>query len=172
MPKSKEAQAKFMDELRTKIRETYKDGTSKVAGVDYTVKFDISVSIDKEKTADNLKADENIMTVDNDKAKGRAHVGGEDKKINQDVVEDSDDALTNIHEIGHMLGLTDRYSDYQKGGDKKTCYSITHNGYKDDVLGSRTANLNQSHYDQIVKETVFKIGQGQKHLSLEFRQIL
>ena len=42
---------------------------------------------------------------------------------------------------------------------------MQHDGYQNDKMGkSSSSTLNQSHYDQIVEYTVFKLVQGQKHL--------
>lgn len=44
-----------------------------------------------------------------------------------------------------------------------------HSEYKNDLMGSVAKKLNQSHYDNIVKYTLFKLIQGQKNLLPEYR---
>ncbi|MBS0028866.1 hypothetical protein ACTJJ0_13040 [Chitinophaga sp. 22321] len=77
---------------------------------------------------------------------------------------------TDVHEIGHMLGLDDRYTDYENPKKATEFRSMPHDGYENDLMATpNTKSLNQSHYDDIVKYTVFKLGQGQQNLLQKYR---
>lgn len=172
--KGDEARKSYIDGINKNLKETFKDGTVTMDGVEYTVKFDITASINEDIKVGDLKADENIMTVDKEQTKiddgsYREHVGGSGKGINQGFVKGSSNSAVNTHEIGHMLGLGDRYTDYENSANKSNWRSINHDGYKGDLMYDETKPLNQSHYDQIVEYTVYKLTQGQSHLLPQYR---
>ena len=69
-------------------------------------------------------------------------------------------SLVNIHEIGHMIGLKDRYTDYENSSNTRLWRSLVHENYKNDIMGGGEKNLNRSHYENIVKYTVYMLNQG------------
>lgn len=170
--KDKDARAKLMEGINKDLKDTYKDGTAKVNGEEWTVKFDITAEINEDIKGEDLKEGENVMTVDKDLTKQpdgsyRENVKGE--KSNHGYLQTAG-SIVDIHEIGHMLGLKDRYTDYENASNPRQWRSITHDGYKNELMGDGVSrNLNQSHYDAIVAYTVFKLVQGQKHLLPQYR---
>jgi RHS repeat-associated protein len=175
LAKGDDARKEFIDGINKDLKETYKDGTVKVGDVEYTVKFDITASINEDVKVGDLKAGENIMTVDKEQTKiddgsYREHVGGNGKGINEGFVKGTSGTKVNTHEIGHMLGFTDRYTDYENSKNKSNWRSISHDGYQSDKMAaSSSSTLNQSHYDQIVQYTVFKLVQGQSNLLPQYK---
>jgi RHS repeat-associated protein len=173
--KGDDARREFIDGINRDLKETFKDGTVKIGDVEYTVKFDITASINEDVKVGDLKAGENIMTVDKEQTKiddgsYREHVGGNTKGINEGFVKATSGVKVNTHEIGHMLGFTDRYTDYENSKNKSNWGSIAHDGYQTDKMGISSGTLNQSHYDQIVQYTLYKVGRAQGHLLPEKRE--
>ena len=167
IPLDREARAKLMEGINKDLKEIFKDGTTKVGEETYNVKFDVTAEFNDNIKQEDLTAGENIMTVDED-SKGllqrdgtkRDNVTGEKRNMGYLMKAGT---WTDIHEIGHMLGFMDRYDDYDT--DKKILASVAHDGYQNDVMGSYgKRTLNQSHYDDVVKYTTFKLDQGQRHL--------
>ena len=75
---------------------------------------------------------------------------------------------SDYHEVGHMLGFVDRYDDYVNSKDASDVRSINHEGYKNSIMAAgRNKELNQSHYDAVVKFTNFMLTTAQRHLSDE-----
>ncbi|NSL85331.1 RHS repeat-associated core domain-containing protein [Chitinophaga sp. Mgbs1] len=172
LPKSAEEREKLMSEMNAGLKEVFKDGTTTIDNVEYSVKFNVTAEINEGLTEKDLKEGENIMNLSagNEKlADGtdRANVGG--SKMNMGYVSGKDGVNANVHEIGHMIGLKDRYTDYENSKNPKMWRSIIHSEYKKDLMGSAIKSLNQSHYDNIVKYTLFKLIQGQKNLLPEYR---
>ena len=168
LPKDAKERAALMTTINDNLKAMYKDGTGKDGDNEWTVKFDITASINEDKKQDVLKAGENIMTVDGD-AKGltqadgtkRSNVQGD--KSNMGYLEKKSGSWVDTHEIGHMLGFKDRYDDYSTAN--KTLASVAHDGYQNDVMGGYgKQTLNQSHYDDAVKYTNFKLTIGQANL--------
>jgi hypothetical protein len=96
----------------------------------------------------------------------RANVQGD--KSNMGYLEGVAGKWTDTHEIGHMLGFKDRYTDYQNAANPKQWGSISHDGYRNDLFGAgpynATTTLNQSHYDDAVRITNYKLTVGQANL--------
>lgn len=170
--KDKDARAKLMEGINKDLKEVYKDGTVKVGDVEYTVKFDVTAEINDDIKQEDLKAGENIMTADTD-SKGLLQPDGTKRenvqggKSNMGYLKTAG-SWADVHEIGHMLGFKDRYDEYNTANKKLA--AVAHDGYQNDVMGGYgKRTLNQSHYDDAVKYTTFKLGQGQKHLLLQYR---
>jgi RHS repeat-associated protein len=171
--KDKEARAKLMEGINKDLKETYKDGTVKVGDVEYTVKFDVTAAINDDVKQEDLKAGENIMTVDTD-SKGLLQPDGTKRenvqggKSNMGYLKSAGTRI-DVHEIGHMLGFKDRYTDYENSKNNSNWRSLPHDGYQKDLMYDEKQPLNQSHYDDAVKYTLYKLNQGQKHLLPQFR---
>ncbi|HEX5151674.1 MAG TPA: DUF6443 domain-containing protein [Parafilimonas sp.] len=168
LPKDAKEREALMKTVNDNLKAMYKDGTGKDGDNEWTVKFDITASINEDVKQGELQKGENIMTVDGDAKElvqpdgsKRANVQG--GKANMGYLEGKAGLWTDTHEIGHMLGFKDRYDDYSAAN--KTLASVAHDGYQNDVMGTYGAKvLNQSHYDDAVKYTNFRLNQGQKHL--------
>ena len=52
---------------------------------------------------------------------------------------------TTIHETGHMLGLSDRYTNLL--GPNNTKFSVIDAKYKDDIMGGGGSKVSQNHYN-------------------------
>jgi RHS repeat-associated protein len=173
LPKDAKEREALMKTVNDNLKAMYKDGTGKDGDNEWTVKFDITASINEDVKQGDLQKGENIMTVDGDAKEllqkdgsKRANVQG--GKSNMGYLEGKAGLWTDTHEIGHMLGFKDRYDDYSTAN--KTLASVAHDGYQSDMMGAHGAKvLNQSHYDDAVKYTNFKLNQGQNHLSPENR---
>lgn len=152
------------NDLNGKLKDIFTDGSVKIGDDTYTVKFDVTAEVNNQIKQEDLKAGENIMVVDWDKAnaeeKGSCTMAGD--KLNSGVIA-SLDAFYRDHKIGHMLGFKERFTDYENSSDPKEWLSISHDGYKRDLMGAKAAwNLNQSHYDEIVSYTTANLIQTQK----------
>ena len=163
--KGDEARKSFIDGINKELKETYKNGTVKIGDVEYNVIFDITASINESATVGTLGKDENIMTVDDgqiEMSNGdfREHVGGDGKGINEGFVKGCSSMRMNTHEVGHMLGFSDRYTDYENPNNREW-RSIGHDGYQNDKMGQNSDNntLNKSHYEQIIQYTVLTLQQ-------------
>lgn len=160
LPKDKEKRKELLETINNNLKEVFKDGKSG----DWTVSFDITAEYNEDVKEGDLKPGENIMIADNDRVKKesgsyRSMVGG--SKKNMGFLAGGLGTMTDVHETGHMLGFDDRYSDYENPNKTTEVRSLAHDGYEDDLMGTgKTKNLNQSHYDDIVKYTLFKIVQG------------
>ncbi|MFI5128416.1 MAG: DUF6443 domain-containing protein [Chitinophagales bacterium] len=169
LPRNQNARDVLMEAVNKELKDVFKDGTVKIGEVTYTLKFDISaeakVGKDEIKQED-LEAHENIMEVDKSKTQeGRGSLSGSYSK----AIIPSTTYVGRTHEVGHMLGLTDRYSEYEDPKNPSDHRTIAHVGYKNDLMGSSSNNLNQSHYDDIVNYTIFKLIKSEAHLRPESR---
>jgi RHS repeat-associated protein len=168
LPKDAKEREKLMTTINDNLKAMYKDGTGKSGDQEWTVKFDVTASINEDIKQGDLKAGENIMTVDIDAAglvqddgSKRANVQG--GKSNMGYLEGVAGKWTDTHEIGHMLGFKDRYDDYTT--KKGALSSVPHDDYQSDVMGTNGGKwLNQSHYDDAVRYTNFKLNIGQANL--------
>jgi len=175
LPKDAKERAALMTTINDNLKAMYKDGTGKDGDNEWNVKFDVTASINEDVKQGNLKAGENIMTIDKgnaglDQTDGtkRSNVGGD--KLNIGYLQNKAGSWTDTHEIGHMLGFSDRYTDYQNGNNVRDFHSFTHDGYQGDVMGTYNGKqLNQSHYDDAVRFTNFKLNVAQKNLLPELR---
>lgn len=163
---------KQITEINSALKEVYKNGTATVDKTEYSVVFNVTAEIDQNIEEKDLKAGENIMNISSDMTKladGGDRAGVRGDKTNMGYLAGRDNLNINIHEIDYMISLKDRYTDYENASNTKLWRSIIHEGYKNDIMGSAARNLNQSHYDNMVKYTIFKLVQGQKTLLEQYR---
>jgi len=163
-----EGKQKNMDWINKQLKEIYKDGMVKIGEQTYTVKFDVKAEIKDVKEKD-LKRGENIMNIDTNVQRDNVSTGGKGPGVNDIGTIATPGTIADIHEIGHMLGFKDRYTDYENASNLSDWRSIAHDGYQNDLMGSGGQNLNQSHYDDVVNYTNFKLVQGQRHLLPQYR---
>jgi len=166
---SEKDRTKAIEDMNAQIKETFKDGTAKIGDEVYNIKFDITAEYNNDIETKDLGSGENIMVVDGKSERGETQ-SSNGKANCLSIVGKMD--LQSIHEIGHMIGFRDRYSDYENPASRtnpKEWRSIAHDGYDDDVMGAESKNLNQSHYDDVVKYASFKLITAQNHLLPENR---
>jgi RHS repeat-associated protein len=168
LPKDAKEREKLMKTINDNLKGMYKDGTGKDGDNEWTVKFDVIASINDDIKQDDLKAGENIMNVDGD-AKGLLQADGSKRanvqggKSNMGYLGSKGGLWSDTHEIGHMLGFKDRYDDYTTANNSLA--SVAHDGYQSDVMGVNGGKwLNQSHYDDAVRYTNYKLTIGQANL--------
>lgn len=137
--------------------------------MDYNVVFDFSAEINEDIKKKDLKAGENIMIIDKDNAGLNQPGGGKRSNVqgNMGYVQNKG-GNTEVHEMGHMFGLRDRYTDY-KNPVTGFFRSLAHEGFKNDLMGGQSLNLVQTHYNDYVQFYDFKVNQGQKHLLPQYR---
>src|SRR5690606_9969458 len=119
--------------------------------------FDVNYVYDKNKSASDLKTNENLLNVRTDmEANESSKVYGTviGRKVftgNEGVINSKSKNIekTIIHETFHFLGLSDRYNDYTGnptniGGRDKP----PHKGFENDLMGGGTMEgFNNVHYE-------------------------
>ncbi|WP_158605955.1 RHS repeat-associated core domain-containing protein [Taibaiella sp. KBW10] len=170
LPKGNEARAEYMKQINADLQSTFKGRTGTEGDLEYTVKFDVTAEINETITKGDLKTGENIMVVDNENAGLNQPGGGKRPNVqgNMGYIQNTGGNVA-VHEMGHMFGLRDRYTDYMNSKNQKEWSSFTHEGFKNDLMGRSKLNLVQTHYNDYVHYYDFKVNQGQKHLLPPYR---
>lgn len=155
-----------MKHINAQLKEVYKDGEVTIDGQTFKVKFDIKAELNEDIETEDLQDGQNIMDVDVNH--GRARTTSTNGRVNNYGRIRYAGSFTDNHEIGHMLGFIERYTDYVNPDNKNDVQSFVHVGYEDDVMGSSAnMNLNQSHYDAVVRYTNYMLNQSQNSHSKE-----
>jgi RHS repeat-associated protein len=130
-----------------KAAEMFKDGKYTDAdGQEWTVKVDVKFEQKDNVSRDDLKEGENILNMDGKTDRSEVEGGLGTSPFKYGEMHSGADATETVHEAGHLLGLSDRYSDVGKK-------SISHEGYEKDLMGcsptSKATEFMQEHYDDL-----------------------
>jgi len=169
LPKGAAAWEDYMKQINADLQSTFKNSTGQSGELDYNVVFEVSAEINEDIKKGDLKAGENIMVVDKDNPGLNQPGGGKRSNVggNMGYVQFKGNN-TEVHEMGHMFGLKDRYTDY-KNPETGFLRSFAHEGFNEDLMGGQKLNLVQTHYNDYVHYYDFKVNQGQKHLLPQYR---
>jgi hypothetical protein len=148
-----EASADRAKELNKLAKNTFSSKT--IDGV--KISFDVNYEYNENISASDLKKGENLLNFSEDE--GRFEIEGKRKNIGGNIflysgkegtIYSNGDNKTVMHETGHLMGLADRYDDYDTdhlpGGGRG---SIPDPGFEKDLMGSsKNSNLIDFHYQQ------------------------
>ena len=144
---------------------TYQDGQNGV----WDVEFDVKFVEGQTKKQSELKAGENILDFDKNENYNSSHAHSKRSGLNERTTSDATVGVkdlassggveiqitnmtkTTIHETLHLLGLSDRYTEfgavYVRHKKVKRGWAIAHEEFEDDMMGTEGFNISQVHID-------------------------
>jgi RHS repeat-associated protein len=185
----KEASAEIAKTLNTHFSTIAKGGTYIENGNEFTLEFQVEFKYEPDRSKIDLKTGENIIELSGDPCRSHAGIGGSGgivRSKNGDgewvttyippttgneakVGTGHGDTQTITHELLHLFGLSDRYTDVplivpgrSKEDAKTITTSVPHQGWDGDIMANGT-NFSQHHVDNFCK---FILGQGRDSFTL------
>jgi RHS repeat-associated protein len=145
------ANAKKAGDIQNRVNDFFKGGSFKDSdGREWKVNFKIKVEHKANIKDSDLKMGDNIL-YDRDRTETSTTTGLKSSAIE---MRKKGGVTESTHEIGHTLGLSDRYSkQVEKEGNFEVRKSYSHVGYETDLMGANptesATTFNQSHYNDM-----------------------